>query len=326
MISADHGTAGELKYISPTPERTEDVGTATTADDPERSPFRDSPARRRVVRTGRALVQFPLELLDPAPRVLRHRTRDTPVPPLAVVSVYRRRFAHHLVRLRSGLPPGARLMLWGLDGTAAALAAETLGVGEGERFVLLNRLLKALELEGDSWVLALDDDVLFKRGSAAGLLRAAVRFGLDLCQPVHAWNSEVSHRFTRRRALMLARRTGWVEQGPVVLFGPRAREQLLPFPPIPWPGWGIEALWSREERRGLRLGMVDGVTIVHKQRVNASGYSWRAARELEERLLREAGFSRGEDLQVQRAAWRPWTPAPAHAPMPPAHAAGGHRR
>lgn len=314
VISADHGTAGAPKYISTTQGRIDEVGTATMADDAERSPFRDSPARRRVVRTGRALVQSPLELLDPAPHVLSRRTRDTRVPPLAVVSVYRRRFAHHLVRLQSGLPPGARLMLWGLDGIAPPLAADTLGVGEGERFVLLNRLLRVLDLEDDVWVLALDDDVLFKRGSAAGLLRAAVRFGLDLCQPVHAWNSEVSHRFTRRRALMLARRTGWVEQGPVVLFGPRARERLLPLPPIPWPGWGIEALWSREERRGLRLGMVDAVTIIHKQRVNASGYSWRAARELEERLLREAGFRLDEDLQVERAAWRPWTPAPAPAP------------
>lgn len=285
-----------------------------TADDVERSPFRDSPGRRLVLRTARALVQSPLELLDPAPRILRHRLRGTRLPPLAVLCVYRSRFAHHLVRLRASLPEDARLVLWGLDGVAEPLAAETLATGEGERFVLLNRLLAANELDSDAWMLVMDDDVLFKRGTLGDLLGAAVRFGLDVSQPVHSWNSEVSHRFTRRRAFMLARRTGWVEQGPVVLFGPRARERLLPFPPIPWPGWGIEALWSREERHGLRLGIVDAVTIVHTQRINAAGYSWRAARELEEGLLREAGFGPGDALQVQRAAWRPWASAPPAVP------------
>jgi hypothetical protein len=281
-----------------------------TADGAERSPFRDSPGRRFVLRTARALVQSPLELLDPAPRILRHRLRGTPLPPLTVLCVYRSRFAHHLVRLRAGLPEGARLVLWGLDGVAQDLAAETLATGDGERLDLLNRLLAANELDSDEWVLVMDDDVLFKRGTPGDLLRAAVRFDLDVSQPVHSWNSEVSHRFTRRRAFMLARRTGWVEQGPVVLFGPRARERLLPFPPIPWPGWGIEALWSREERQGLRLGIVDAVTIVHTQRINAAGYSWRAARELEEELMREAGFEPGHALQVQRAAWRPWASSP----------------
>jgi hypothetical protein len=280
------------------------------ADDAERSPFRGGPARRFLLRTARALVQSPIELLDPAPRVLRRRLRGTRLPPLAVLCVYRSRFAHHLVRLRDSLPEGTRLVLWGLDGGAGPLAAETLGTGEGQRFALLNRLLADSELDSEAWVLVMDDDVLFKRGIPGDLLGAAIRFGLDVSQPVHSWNSEVSHRFTRRRVLMLARQTGWVEQGPVVLFGPRARERLLPFPPIPWPGWGIEALWSREERHGLRLGIVDAVTIVHTQRVNTAGYSWRAARELEDGLLREAGFEPGDVLQVERAVWRPWASAP----------------
>jgi hypothetical protein len=236
--------------------------------------------------------------------------RGTRLPPLAVLCVYRSRFAHHLVRVRGSLPESARLMLWGLDGVAQSLAAETLATGEGERLTLLNRLLAASDLDPDAWVLTMDDDVLFKRGTPADLLGAAVRFNLDVSQPGHSWNSEVSHRFTRRRAFVLVRRTGWVEQGPVVLFGPHAQERLLPFPPIPWPGWGIEALWSREERHGLRLGIVDGVTIVHTQRVNAAGYSWRAARELEVELLHQADFEPGDSLQVERAVWRPWSSAP----------------
>jgi hypothetical protein len=93
----------------------------------------------------------------------------------------------------------------------------------------------------------------------------------------------------------------------MVLFGPAARSQLLPFPAdVRWPGWGIETEWSRQERLGLRVGIVDGVTMVHLQPVNASGYAVAAAREQEQELRRRAGFAPGEELQYEREHWRPW--------------------
>jgi hypothetical protein len=97
-------------------------------------------------------------------------------------------------------------------------------------------------------------------------------------------------------------------------FGPRARARLLPFrDTITWPGWGVEALWSKEERDGLALGMIDGVTMVHTQVANATRYSWQTAQVQERALLDEAGFDSMKQAQITRRCWRPWDPLPRPA-------------
>ena len=278
----------------------------------DENPFARSFPRRVLARAFRTVVQPPLERFDPSLAVLRRRLVATPLPLLGVVCVYRIRFADHVRAIKRQLPTTARLALWGLDGVDPELAGDTVGSGPGQRFELHNRLLAGLELPDDAWALALDDDVRFKRGTVQDLARAAVRMQLDLAQPAHAWNSEVIHRYTRRRALMLARRTSFVEMGPMALFGPRGRERLLPWPEsLGWPGWGLEWSWNREELNGLRFGIVDAVTIVHTQRVAASGYSVVAAARQDEALMREAGFAPGFDRYADRARWRPWRREPS---------------
>ena len=51
------------------------------------SPSRTAPVRRVVFRPLRAVVQWPLERLDPSPRLLARRTGDGPLPGLVLVSV-----------------------------------------------------------------------------------------------------------------------------------------------------------------------------------------------------------------------------------------------
>jgi hypothetical protein len=275
------------------------------------SPSRTAPARRLLFRPLRAVVQWPLERIDPSPALLARRTAGGELPGLVAVAVYRRALAPVLAELVGQLPAGTRVALWALDEPVPALAAHTVGSGPGERLPLLNRLVEEAAPGVDDWVLVSDDDVRFTRGSPAALLRAAARLGLDLAQPAHTWSSEVSHRFTRRRALVLARTTRFVEQGPLALFGPRAVARLLPFrEDVPWPGWGIEALWSRARDDGVTLGIVDGVTMRHVQRVNASRYSWRDAQRHEAALLTEAGFPSIASLHVDEARWRAWQEAP----------------
>jgi hypothetical protein len=280
----------------------------------EENPFARALPRRVLARAFRTLVQPPLERCDPSLRIVRRRTAATPLPVLALVCVYRMRFAANVEAIRRQLPADARVALWGLDGVHPELARDTVGSGPGQRFELHNRMLAGLALATESWVLAIDDDVRFKRGSVGDMVRVAVRLELDLAQPAHAWNSEAIHRYTRRRMLMLARRTSFVEMGPVALFGPRGRERLLPWPEtLGWPGWGIEWRWNREEQRGLRLGIVDAVTIVHLQPVAASGYSVVAAARQDAELKRAAGFEPGFDRYVDRAHWRPWQRRPERA-------------
>lgn len=274
---------------------------------PEKPAVQSPPWRRALVRALRAVVQGPAEALDPSPRIASRRARDLALPPLALACVYRMRFARELHRLRTQLPAGTKLGLWGLDGVDEQLADVTVGTGPGERFHLVNAALEAVDRSPDSWVLIADDDVRFARGGPGELLRAAVAFDLQLCQPAHAWNSEVSHPFTRRRPLVLARRTTWIEQGPMVLMGPQAQDRCLPLPEtVRWPGWGVEALWTRAEHEGLPLGIVDAVSIVHLQPLAASGYSYEEARRQEHELRRQVGFLPGQELQHERRVWRPW--------------------
>ena len=275
------------------------------------SPSRTAPVRRVLFRPLRAVVQWPLERLDPSPRLLARRTAGGPLPGMVLVAVYRRRLAPVLGELLAQLPAGGRAALWALDEPAPELAAVTVGSGPGERLALLNHLVASAAPGPEEWVLASDDDVRLTRGTPATLLRAAARLGLDLAQPAHTWSSEVSHRFTRRRALVLARTTRWVEQGPLLLFGPRAVARLLPLrEDVRWPAWGIEAGWSRARDEGISLGIVDGVTMRHVQRVNATRYSWQDAERQEAALLREAGFPSTRSLQVDEARWRAWQAAP----------------
>jgi len=272
--------------------------------------LRDRTLPRLSRRIARHVLQPALERLDPAPATLARRLGQTMPPPVALVAVYRRRFAAHVAALDASVP-GGRSAFWALDEPDHRLAAATVGRGPGERLALLNRLAASLDLGEAEWLLVADDDVRFKRGSPTELARAAAHWALDLSQPAHAWDSHVSVRYTRRRMLTVARRTGWVEQGPILLLSPVARRLVLPFPSgVRWPAWGIEAQWSRMEREGLRLGIVDAVTMVHLQDVNASGYSLDEARRQRRELLRGAGFSSEAELRVDRERWRPWAPPP----------------
>ena len=228
-----------------------------------------------------------------------------------LVAVYRRRLAPVLGELVAQLPSGARAALWALDEPAPELAAATVGSGPGSGWRCSTASSRPPRPGRRSGSWSSDDDVRVTRGTPATLLRAAAWLGLDLAQPAHTWSSEVSHRFTRRRALVLARTTRWVEQGPLLLFGPRAAARLLPLrEDVRWPAWGIEAGWSRARDEGLDLGIVDGVTMRHVQRVNATRYSWQDAERQEAALLREAGFASTRSLQVDEARWRPWQAAP----------------
>ena len=64
-------------------------------------------------------------------------------------------------------------------------------------------------------------------------------------------------------ALMIsaARRTTFVEIGPIFAFRRAWTPRILPFPAAHTMGWGLELDWFDLERSGARLGIVDAVPI-----------------------------------------------------------------
>jgi len=90
--------------------------------------------------------------------------------------------------------------------------------GDRGKFENLNRLLADQDLGAVDWLVALDDDVTLPSGFLDGLLFLAERFSFSLAQPAHRRRSHAAWAVTRRVAGLVARRTAFVEIGPVTAF------------------------------------------------------------------------------------------------------------
>lgn len=218
--------------------------------------------------------------------------------------VYRSRNTPYVERLISSVEDiGWHVHAWALDSVSPPLQSFTRGIGPGGKFELLQQLLDEFPPPPASWVVLADDDFIFRRGSLVDLLAIANDAGLDLSQPAHRRFVNIAHHITLVRPRIVARRTHFVEIGPVVALSPLGRGALLPLP-FAKMGWGVEALWSRASLNGeLTLGIVDAVTIEHRGRVGAS-YDVSAALAEQDRFLRQAGLDSLRDVHINVAAWR----------------------
>jgi hypothetical protein len=219
------------------------------------------------------------------------------------ICVYRYRRAEVVARALAGLPE-ARWLLWALDEVHSSLAAVTVGTGAGTRVELLNRLTKMVDsLGAERYLLMIDDDVDIAAGGLRRFVKTAAILGLDLAQPAHCPKSVVSWQFTLARGLCLARLTTFVECGPVVLFSPRGRDVLLPYPEHLRMGWGVEVGFAGlAEQHKLRLGIVDAVRMRHLSSV-ANAYSFKEEYDLSRAELARGGLSSYEDIQVVLRRW-----------------------
>jgi hypothetical protein len=97
--------------------------------------------------------------------------------------------------------------------------------------------------------------------------------------------SHAAWRVTRRRPFSLARRTDYVEIGPVTIFSRRAAAELTPFPELRF-GWGLDNHWGALAReRGWRLGILDSLPVRHEAQKVATTYTHAEAIEEGRRFL-----------------------------------------
>ena len=150
-----------------------------------------------------------------------------------------------------------------------AIGPAVAGLG---KWANLNALLAAHPPAGHDWLLVLDDDVALPRGFLDGMLLLAERFSFRLAQPAHRRRSHAAWRVTRRRAGSLARRTQFVEIGPVTLLHADTFPALLPFPDL-WMGWGLDLHWAALAReRDWAMGVVDVLPVAHLLRPAGAAY------------------------------------------------------
>jgi hypothetical protein len=222
-----------------------------------------------------------------------------------VVGVYRHDNARRMAAL---VPDGWRSAFWALDAVHDDVRERTVGSGPGGKFALCNALVRHVEPRPGEWVVVVDDDVVVPAGLDAFVRRAA-EAGFGLCQPAHSRDSNASHPVTVRRRLHRARWFSYVEIGPVFAVSPQWQPRVLPFPEDMGMGWGLELLWMDLEREGLRLGIVDDVTMDHLVPPGRT-YDLSVEGRRLETMLHERGARQLADLMRLHGRWWVWQRRP----------------
>ena len=176
----------------------------------------------------------------------------------------------------------------------------------GGKFQNLNALLSAAGIDaGDfDWTIVVDDDVLLPERFTDRLLGVCEGLGLALAQPAQTLASHAAWSVTRRRPLALARRTEFVEIGPVFAMHRDVAVELVPFPELRF-GWGLELHWAAVAReRGWALGVVDSLAVRHDLAGVASGYQHREAVEEASRFLAERPYVKATEANRTLAVHR----------------------
>jgi glycosyltransferase involved in cell wall biosynthesis len=143
------------------------------------------------------------------------------------------------------------------------------------KYSLLNRLLAEEDLSDYDFVLTTDDDIVLPDGFLDLFLGVQAGVGFDLAQPARTLNSYVDHPIVLQQRGVVARRTLFVEIGPLVSFGRDVYDLVFPFDESNPMGWGFENVWSHLLRESGRAeGIIDAVPVDHSIREPVALYEW----------------------------------------------------
>ncbi|GAC1312784.1 MAG: hypothetical protein NVSMB16_09620 [Acidimicrobiales bacterium] len=241
--------------------------------------------------------------VDPTRHIVASRLHDVPTPGARVGCVYRYSNASHVLPLlREAVTCGWSVRLWALDAIHPDLASWTVGVGAGGRFANLNKLV--CDAPPSDYLILVDDDIALRRGSFGALGRISALLDLDFAQPAHARGSHFSHWYTKQVLGSVARFGNFVEIGPMVMIGPRFREEVVPFA-THGMGWGVELEWSKLAAKGARLAIVDAFPMRHLAPI-AESYDSGAEGESMRRHMSDEGVTDWSDFQRAHTLIRPW--------------------
>ncbi len=155
----------------------------------------------------------------------------------------------------------------------------------GPKFEIIKELIGG-DLDDHDYLVIIDDDLALPHGFIDHLLGWQRHLGFAVAQPARSPNSFIDHRIVEQQRGAVARRTRFVEIGPVVSIHRSAYAALLPFDLSSPMGWGYENIWThRIEAAGLTMGIIDAVPVDHSLRPPVANYSWDEADEARTRIL-----------------------------------------
>jgi len=146
------------------------------------------------------------------------------------------------------------------------------------KFELLDGVLAAIDLDAFDYVVLCDDDVVLPHRFLDAFLGLQSRLHFAIAQPARTANSFVDLPIVQQQRGVVARRTSFVEIGPVVSFAASAFSFVFPFDLLSPMGWGYEQVWTRHaDDAGLPIGIIDAVAVDHSLRAPLTHYDWATA-------------------------------------------------
>lgn len=158
------------------------------------------------------------------------------------------------------------------------------------KFTLINRILNEVALSDYEYLLICDDDIELPGQFLDSYLALVSQYHFAIAQPARTNDSHIDHQFVGQLHGIKARRTRFVEIGPVFSFHRNAFSSFLPFDEESPMGWGYDLVWPHlAEENGLNMGIVDATPVVHKMRPPVANYSYdKADSTMQEYLAKRA--------------------------------------
>lgn len=205
------------------------------------------------------------------------------VPRVLVAGVYlsdKKNLARHISRTLAGSKDWAVEQRWislGEHQPHPDMAPYTARVVDklSPKFFLLNQLLKQIDLHDFEYLIVSDDDIQLPDGFLDRYLALVSRHDLALAQPARTHDSYIDHQFVEQLDGIDARRTRFVEIGPLFSLHRKAYDHFLPFDEASPMGWGNDFVWPvLAEKHNLKMGIVDAVPVGHNLRKPVAYYNY----------------------------------------------------
>jgi hypothetical protein len=146
------------------------------------------------------------------------------------------------------------------------------------KFLLLNRLLKTVNLYDFEYIIISDDDIVLPPGFLDSYLARVSHYNFAIAQPARTHDSYIDHPFVEQLDGIDARWTRFVEIGPLFSLHRSAFDYILPFDEASPMGWGNDFVWPvLAEKHGLKMGIVDAVPVAHSLRKPVAYYDHASA-------------------------------------------------
>ena len=145
------------------------------------------------------------------------------------------------------------------------------------KFQLLNKILSGEELDQYTYIVISDDDITLPNNFLDSFLFLQEKYNFALAQPARTHNSYIDHPFVEQFDGLKARRTRFVEIGPIFSIRKDVFPLLLPFDENSSMGWGYDFVWPcLIEDRELRMGIIDAMPVEHSIRKPMQNYNYKA--------------------------------------------------